>query len=279
MKIYNKVSAMSCVARMDCQLSRPAVAWSRTARGRGFGVDGLIWDAGVIYRPDRHTELQARIGRRYGGTTFTGSFHHQFSPTAAVNAVVYDSVDSFGRLVIADLGDVPTSFRPRQGGFNGSVGGIGGCVFGTEAGAGVCFDDALQAITTANFRNRGVNITFSGARGPWSFSVGGGYANRKYLVPSGFAFDGVTDESFTLQAAIDRRLTRTSGVAVDAYASWYDSDAFGAQSVFGAGVTGSYHRQLMERVDLEAALGLYTTDSGTFDSTVAQALLGIRIGF
>jgi polysaccharide chain length determinant protein (PEP-CTERM system associated) len=72
-----------------------------------YETDGFIWDAGVIWRPSRRTELQARIGRRYGGTTVIGSFSHQLSSRLGVRASVYDGVESFGRLLVADLASVP----------------------------------------------------------------------------------------------------------------------------------------------------------------------------
>ena len=248
-------------------------------RLEAVGIDGLIWDAGVIYRPDRRTELQARVGRRYGGTTVTGSFRRQLGPETNVSAIVYDSVDSFGRVIVSDLADVPTSFQVRRNALNPGVGGIGGCIFSAEGGSSVCFDDALQAVTTANFRNRGAGITFTTAQGPWSFNLGAGYANRKYLVPAGFSLRGVTDESFTVQAGADRRLSRVSGLAFDGYLGWYNSGVPGVASSFGAGVSGSYNRSLAERLDFQAALGLYTTDTGAIDQTVAQALVGLRYGF
>ena len=53
--------------------SRPRRACSPTT------IDGVMYDAGVIWRPSPRTELQARAGHRYGGTTFTGSLDHQFN--------------------------------------------------------------------------------------------------------------------------------------------------------------------------------------------------------
>ena len=61
----------------------------RSDRGRACSPttsDGLIWDAGMIWRPSPRTELQARAGHRYGGTTFTGSLSHQFNEPLGVNA-------------------------------------------------------------------------------------------------------------------------------------------------------------------------------------------------
>ncbi|HMJ92476.1 MAG TPA: hypothetical protein VK472_00095, partial [Allosphingosinicella sp.] len=91
-----------------------------------YDQSGLIWDAGVIWRPSQRTELQARVGRRYGGTTFTGSFQHQINEHASISASVYDSVDSFGHMLITDLAGVPRRFN--TGRKNRGMVGIGGCV-------------------------------------------------------------------------------------------------------------------------------------------------------
>ena len=249
-----------------------------------YEQSGVIWDAGVLWRPSRRTELQARFGERYGSTTITGSFRHEFNSAFGVQASVYDSVSSFGRLVIDDLGKLPTNFNVNSNPLNAGIGGIGGCVFGRDPGSGSCFDDAFQSINTSNFRLRGGNVVLSGGRGPWTLGVGAGYSRRKYLAPgvvgNRFTLDGVVDESFTLSASASRSLGRTSGVNVDAYASWFDSSIAGSDSAFSTGISGSYYRTLFsDHVQGYVAAGLYTTDSGNFDSTNASGLIGLRYSF
>ena len=249
-----------------------------------YDQSGIIWDAGVIWRPSRRTELQARVGRRYGDMTYTGSLQHRFPSGYAITGSVYDTIDSFGRIIVADLARAPTNFRTNRNPFNsGGIGGIGGCVFGTEAGTGVCFDDAVNAITDRTFRHRGVDLVFSGGRGPWSFGIGANYAQRKYSQPSfanGFSLDRLKDESFTISGNLNRALSRTSGLAFDAYASWFDRSVSGFDTSFGAGATASYHRSLFyDRLQAQAAIGVFTTDSGLEDATAAQALIGLRYSF
>ena len=248
-----------------------------------YDQSGLIWDAGVIWRPSRRTELQARVGRRYGGTTVTGSFRHEINDAYGISASVYDSVSSFGRLLVTDLSGLPVDFEVNRNPLTSGIGGIGGCIFGQDPGTGTCFDDAFQSINNANFRNRGASILFSGGRGPWSFGVGAGYSNRKYIAPrfeTGFSFDGVTDESVSLSASASRALSQTSSVGVDAYATWFDSGIVGSDGSFSTGISGSYYRSLFhERLQGYAAIGLYTTESGDFDSTNASGLVGLRYTF
>lgn len=249
-----------------------------------YDQDGVIWDAGVIWRPSRRTELQARIGRRYGGTSATGSLRHKINGAYGIEAHVYDTVTSFGRVLVTDLSGLPVAFNVNRNPLSQGFGGIGGCVFGSEAGTGACFDDALQSIDTHNFRHRGADLLFSGGRGPWSVGLGAGYAHRKYLAPSAvggvFSMDGVTDESFSLYASTGRALSRTSSLNLDAYARWFDSSLPASQASFGAGISASYYRQLfLDRMQGYAAIGLFTTDSGPADSTAATALVGLRYSF
>jgi hypothetical protein len=248
-----------------------------------YDQSGVIWDAGVIWRPSRRTELQARFGRRYGSETFTGSFRHELNSAYAITGSVYDSVDSFGRIIVADLKSMPTNFEVSRNPLNPGVGGIGGCVFGTKPGTGACLGDALQAISSTNFRNRGASLMFSGGRGRWSFGLGAGYSQRKYLAPdvlNGFSLNRVEDQNFTINGNVSRELSRTSGFDIEGYASWYDSDQVGFGSSFGTGVTGSYHRRLFyDRLEAHAAAGLYTTNSDEIDSTALQALIGLRYSF
>ncbi|HEX8483533.1 MAG TPA: hypothetical protein VF650_16665 [Allosphingosinicella sp.] len=243
--------------------------------------DGIMWDAGILWRPSRRTELQARGGWRYGGESFTASLSHKINSRSSLNASIYDSVSSFGRLLIADLNGLPTKFQTPR---NGDLGGLSGagCVFGNDPGTGACFGDALQSIANFNFRNRGASLRYSAARGPWSMGLGAGYANRKYLAPSDnvFALNGVTDQSFSLEGNLGRRLTRSSGYDFDAYASWYDSGLAGSDSSFGAGLTGRYYRNIFrDRLQAQIAAGLYTTQAGEFDASYGSLLLGLRYNF
>jgi hypothetical protein len=247
-------------------------------RLKTYEQSGMMWDVGVIWRPSPRTELQARGGRRYGGTTFTGSLEHRINSHSAVTATVYDNVSSFGRLLIADLSGLPAKFRIPRNGL-----GQNGCVFGTDPATGACFSDALQSLTSFNFRNRGANILYSANRGPWSLGVGAGYANRRYLAPrvgGAFPLAGVTDQSFTLGANLGRRFTATSGFDVDAYAAWYDSGLRGSAGAFGAGVTGRYYRNVInEHLQAQIAAGLYTTRADEFDASYGSILLGLRYTF
>ena len=254
------------------------VADPSARRLRAVDIDGVIYDGGFIWRPTRRTEVRARAGHRYGGTTAVGSLRHQIDPSSSVSAVLYDGISSFGRGIVTDLRGIPTDFTLPA---NQLIGGPAGCVFGGTDG-GVCFDDSLQSITAANFRNRGVNLLYGRQRGVWTLGLGANYARRKYLTPEGsdpFGLAGVTDESAGVQGSLGRRLTRTSGLNFDAYGQWNDSNLAGFDDLYAVGATGTYYRAFTERLRGQASLGLYNTLGEEFDSTVASALLGLRYSF
>jgi hypothetical protein len=247
-------------------------------RLKTYDQDGEMWDVGFIWRPSHRTELQARGGWRYGGKSFTASLSHRIDAHSALNAAIYDSVSSFGRLLVTDLSGLPTKFQtPSDGALSGA-----GCVFGNDPGTGACFGDAFQSISNFDFRNRGATIRYSAARGPWTMGLGAGYANRKYLAPDSslFALHGVTDQSFNLQGNLGRRLTRSSGIDFDAYANWYDSGLANSDASFAAGLTGRYYRNIFrDRLQAQIAAGLYTTQAGDFDASYGSILVGLRYTF
>ena len=245
-----------------------------------YDLDGIIYDAGLIWRPSARTELQVRAGHRYGGTTVAGTFAHQFSPHTGMSAVVYDSVQTLGTLIVNDLSALPNNFEVDRDPLTGN---LSGCVFGADPGQGVCLGNTLQSVRSGTFRQRGASLVFSGERGLWNWGLGGGYAHRRYERPTDPAFlllGPGSDESVTLAGSLNRRLSRTSQLGIDVYASWFDTDQADFHSVFGTGATLSYSRTLLlERLRFLAALGLYHSDDGTIDQTVLSGLAGLRYTF
>jgi hypothetical protein len=251
-----------------------------------YDLSGMIYDGGVIWRPSPRTELQARAGRRYGGTTYTGSLDHRFNSHQGVHISVFDTVETFGHLLTSDFSGLPNGFDVNR---DPLTGGLGGCVFGgqggghggSRGGGGACFDRSLSRISGNSFRMRGGSLVFSGERGRWSYGLGAGYAHRRYNRPqiAGVAAFAGSDETWSVYGSLSRQLSRTSSLNLNAFASWYDSDV-NADAVSTIGGTMSYNRSfLSENLQLMAALGLYNSDDGTDSATNASALGGLRYTF
>ena len=212
--------------------------------------------------------MQARAGRRYGGTTYVGSLDHRFNEHQGITCRGLRLVQTFGRLLVEDVSGLPTNFNPDR---DPVTGGLGGCVFGRQGNGGGCFDRSLASITGNSFRMRGASLVFSGERGLWSYGLGAGYAHRRYnspRVPGVAAFAG-EDEVYSVYGDLSRQLSRTSTIDLALFASWYDSDV-AADNVSTMGGTSSYSRSfLLDRLQLMAALGLYHSDDGTEEAPSA----------
>ncbi|WP_231731935.1 hypothetical protein [Sphingomonas sp. CCH5-D11] len=249
-----------------------------------YNTDGLIYDAGVIWRPSPRFELQANAGYRYGGETYFGSLNWQFARDSGLQIVVYDGIETFGRQLRDGLRTLPTAFQGTANPFGQQ---FNGCIFGGNPGAGGadaggCLNNVFQSISTASYRARGVDGVISATRGRTAYGLGLGYANRRLNTPDvapGTVALGVTDESYYAQLFWSRALSRVSQVDANLFANYYDSGLPLANGVFNLGATGTYSHQF-GRLGTVASLGLYTFDQEGFDSQwSAQALLGARYTF
>jgi hypothetical protein len=256
-----------------------------------YRTDGVYYDAGVIWRPNRRTSVEGHVGERYGSVSYTGTATYQASKTVGFAVNVYDGVQTFGRQLRTGLANLPTSFVSPTQGFSQQ---FNGCVFGsTGAAPGGCLDDVFQSISTASYRARGIDAVMVASRGRSTWGVGLGYANRKLYAPRaapGLVVSGLEDQSYYGQLFYARSLTENSGVNANAFVNYYDSGLGGGagpngvlvegdDAVWSYGATGSYYRNF-GRLGTTASVGLYSFKVGDFDSDwSAQALLGARYQF
>lgn len=247
-------------------------------RQLAYDVDGLIWDVGVIWRPSVRTTLEAHVGRRYGSTTYYGSFGWQASRRSSVNIAVYDNVVGFGGNLNNALTSLPTDFTAVRDALSG---GIGNCVESLESGS--CFGNALGSVRSGTFRGRGVMWSYAVNMGRTSAGIGAGYDRRKFIAAEGTvlaAADGVIDENWWLGAYVNNRLDQRSTISANAHINWLDSGFDNAGKATAFGVNVAYDRVLAERLTATAALGLDGINrSSDEDLLVASALLGVRYSF
>ncbi|WP_380788681.1 hypothetical protein [Sphingomonas sp. R86521] len=252
-----------------------------------YRTDGVYYDAGVIWRPNRRTSVEGRVGKRYGSLSYTGTATYQASQGVGLQLNVYDGVQTFGRQLRTGLANIPTSFVSPTQGFSQQ---FNGCVFGsTGAAPGGCLDDVFQSISTASYRARGIDGVVIATRGRSTWGAGIGYANRKLYAPRvapGIVVSGLEDQSYYGQLFYARSLTEVSGINANAFVNYYDSgvggglgDGLSDGGVWSYGATGSYYRNF-GRLGTTASVGLYSFKVGDFDSDwSAQALLGARYQF
>ena len=243
-----------------------------------YESDGLIWDAGVLWRPSRRTALELRYGHRYGSDTYTGSFSYAPNDRTGISVSVYDSVQGFGGAINNALSDLPTAFNSNR---NAITGDLNSCVF--AAAGGFCLNNALRTASSATFRSRGVQASLSEKAGPWSSGLAIGYDRRKFLASAlggQGQIAGLIDESYYLSGYLNRDLDRRSSFGTNVYANLNDPGQAGAANSYGFGANASYNRNIWRGLQATAALGIDTYEVEDFEKDVsASALLGLRYSF
>lgn len=250
-------------------------------RRLAYDIDGMFWDAGVIWKPSRRTFIEARVGKRYGSMSYTGSLSYQIGPGSGVQIGVYDNVQTFGQQVNGSLATLPTSFVTSTDGFGNQY---GGCIYGTTgSAAGGCLNNVFASAATTAYRSRGVTGVAVLNRGGTRLGIGGGYSRRTFIAPTGtpgFNLNGTSDESYYAQVFGSTDVGRNGAFSASAFGSYYNSDI--ADGVLGWGANTAYtHR--FGPLSATASAGIFGFDNKNAttggSNTAAQALLGLRYGF
>lgn len=242
-----------------------------------YDFDDIIWDVGVLWRPNRRTSLEARVGERYGGMSYTGSFVWQ-GRNQSFALVVFDGIDSFGRIITSNVAAVSgSSLNVVRNPFTGD---FTGCAF-SQTGGGQCFNDALSGITAANFRYRGVAAQYAAQRGPWGLGVGLGYSQRKFVTPSGetILVRGSKDENWYGTASLSYVIDSRSSLDSAIYANYFDASG-GRLDVLNLGAFTSYNRLINRNLQASASLGLDSAKADELDAVInAMGQVGLRYSF
>lgn len=244
-----------------------------------YDVDGLIWDAGVIWRPSRRTALEAHVGRRYGTTSYFGSFAYAPDNRSSVNISVYDSIQGFGGQVNSALVALPTQFEASR---NPLTGDINSCVVAQASGS--CFGNALGSVRSSVFRSRGVSASYGRSLGRLQAGVAAGYDRRKFIAAPGTVLasaNGVIDENIWVAAYLAGKIDRSSGFSTNFYANRYESGDTFAGDVAGIGATAAYYRTILAGLTATAAVGVDGINRADVleDQWTASALVGVRYTF
>jgi hypothetical protein len=252
---------------------------SASPRVLAYDVNGLIWDAGVIWRPSRRTAFEAHVGRRYGTTSYFGSFAYAPNTKSSLNISVYDSIQGFGGQVNSALAALPSQFQASR---NPLTGDINACVIAQAAGS--CLGGALGSVRSSIFRSRGVSGSYSVDMGRLQAGVAGGYDRRTFIAAPGTVLasaNGVIDENIWLAAYLAGKIDRSSGFSTNFYANRYESGDTLGGDVAGIGATAAYYRTIMAGLTATAAVGVdgINRDALLEDQWTASALVGVRYTF
>lgn len=248
-----------------------------------FETEGLIWDAGVLWRPSRRTALEAHLGRRYGSTTYFGSFAYAPNSRTSLNVSVYDNVTGFGGMLNTALAGLPTQFEGLR---NPLTGGLSTCVASiaaSGANGNTCLNGALASVQSATFRGRGVMVSYGVSGNSLQYGFGAGYDRRSFIAAPGTvlaAANGVIDENYWVSAYLNRRIDRNSSFGTNLYANWYQSGDALAGNTSALGATAAYYRSITNHLTATAALGVNGVNREILqDVWTASGLVGLRYTF
>ncbi len=243
-----------------------------------YDTSGLIWDVGLIWRPSRRTAFEAHFGRRYGTSTYHGSFAYAPNARSSLNISVYDSLSGFGGQLNTALAGLPTQFEAAR---NPLTGDINGCV--VAQAQGTCLSGALGSVRSSVFRSRGVMASYSVAIGRIQAGLGAGYDRRKFVGAPGTVLalaNGVIDENIWASAYLSGKIDRSSKFSTNVYANWYQSGDALSGDVSAVGATAAYYRSLTDRLTATAAIGIDGINRELLqDIWSASALVGLRYSF
>ncbi len=248
-----------------------------------YEADGLIWDAGVMWRPSKRTALEAHVGKRYGSTSYYGSFAYAPNRATSINVSVYDSVTSLGGQLTTGLAALPTEFQAVRNPLNGD---IGSCVAATGSVSGqqsTCLTSALGSIRSAAFRGRGVMATLGISKSALQYGIGAGYDRRRFIAAPGTVLavaNGVVDKNIWTAAYLNGRIDNNSSFGTTAWANWYQSGDALSGDVNAVGATAAYYRTISGNLTATAAVGIQGVNRDRLqDVWSAQAMVGVRYSF
>lgn len=248
-----------------------------------YNADGLIWDAGVMWRPSRRTALEAHVGKRYGSTSYYGSFAYAPNSRSSFNVSVYDSINGFGGQLNNALSSLPTEFEAVRNPFNGSLSGCVAASGSLSSGQSPCLSTALGSVRSSVFRSRGVMASYSVTGNRLQYGIGAGYDRRKFIAAPGTvlaAANGVIDENVWVAAYLNGRIDRNSSFSTSVYGNLYESGDALSGDITAIGATAAYYRQLTSKLTATAAVGIDGVKrENLVDIWSGQAMVGVRYSF
>lgn len=243
-----------------------------------YQTDGLIWDAGVIWRPSRRTSLEAHVGRRYGSTTYYGSLGYTPNANSSFNVSVYDAITGFGGQINEAIDQMGTDFTAFR---NPVTGDLSACAVGTSGNN--CALARLGSLRSSVFRNRGIAASYGATSGHTSFGIGAGYDRRSFIAGDATVLasvDGLIDQTWYLAANVGQQLDRDSYLGLGGSVAWFEGGDTNLGDGIGYSASLAYNRRIWRGLSGTAALGLDGLSRDELpDYSAASALLGLRYTF
>lgn len=251
------------------------------AQGRqiAFDTEGLIWDAGVVWRPSRRTNMEFHVGERYGRFGAYGFINYQPDDHSSFNLVVYQGVTGFGGALTNSLFNLPTQFSTVRDAITGN---LSSCV--ASASAGNCFAGSVSSVNATVYRGNGFSAGYSFDHNRLRGGIGFGYERRQYITaPQTIlgSINGKVDQYYWVSTYLGYHVTphSTFGATLDGYK--YISGLDPAQGAINAiRAVGLYQYYLSRHLTATASLAMDgITREKADDLWSTAASLGMRYSF
>ncbi len=219
-----------------------------------FDTRGLIYDAGVIWRPSRRTNLEVHVGRRYGGFSAYGTLTYQPDSRSAVNIVFYDNLAGFGGDLTNSLFNLPTQFQTVRDAITGN---LSSCV--SSLSSGTCLAGVLGQTNSAIYRSQGLTATYGVQLGRFQTGVAFGYNRRRYIGSPNTVLasvDGKVDRYVWAAGYVTREIDENSRfeATIDAYR--FQSGLTSTGDLTAIRAVALYQRHLSQHLEAHASLAL-----------------------
>jgi hypothetical protein len=243
-----------------------------------FETEGLIWDAGVVWRPSRRTNLEAHIGQRYGELGGYGFFIYQPSSRTNIYIVAYEGITGFGGSLTNSLFNLPTQFVVLRDAITGNLSSCGASSQGSSCTAG-----SIGSVNSTIYRGRGLSATLGYDTGRWRTGFGAGYDRRQYLTSAETVLagaNGKVDEYYWIAAYAGARLSDHALVdaTIDAYKFHSGLNSAGTLNAMRA--VAVYQRMFSNHFSANATMALDGIFRPTLDDLwTGSGSVGVRYTF
>ena len=253
---------------------------ANTAAGRqiAFDTSGLIWDAGVVWKPGPHTALELHYGKRYGSNGAWGSFSWHPDQRQSFNLTVNDTLSGFGGSLSSALAGSPLEFTVIP---NPTAANIGSCVAALASGG--CIASVLGSVTAPVYHDQSVSGTYGLNFGRLQTGLGAGYDRRTIITGNNNVLGGVNgtrDQYYWVAAYASDKLSPRANLlaSVNLYRFNSGAGAAGDSTSVHAGTTYQYN--FTQHLTASASLAVDGVNLDSLnDSWAASGALNMRYSF
>ena len=240
--------------------------------------EGMIWDAGVTWRPSPRTQFEAVVGRRYGDIGGYGRFTYHPTSRQSVNLLVYNNLGGFGGQMANSLTNLPTQFTVYRDGITGN---IASCV--SAATGGTCVSGAMGIVRSTVYRSRGLTAAYSIDLGTTQVGLGAGYDHRTYIAAPGTALaalNGKSDNYYWASAYMAHEFDVHSSLSNTLDLYWFQTGAVLGSDAVTIRATSVYSYLFTKHLSASAAASVEGVNRQALaDVWSASAKVGMRYTF